>query len=278
MTTQLSEITNELRDRLAAMGVHLPMELKRRDPREPGRKQKEATELAIQASFRRYFSRQKRKIRDKLKFIAPYRKAVDDLEYYMSEFGDEFWQDDEYVAELGRILVGATAEGIDIFSSLIDLQIDYTLVNAEAAKWALEFAGTEVKFINDRTLSSLRMALSDFVTTPGYTIGDIVSVLPYKDSRSRLIAISETTDIFGKTELIAGNQLQLEYPDVLVIKRWYTNEDDKVCPICEPMAGQEVPVGKPFIGGDGNEYDSPKAHIGGMCWMSTSTRIGAEWD
>ena len=108
MTTQLRNTTDELRDRLTAMGVPLPMELKRRDPKEPGRKQKEATEDAIRLAFERYFARQKKKIRDKLLFVAPHRKAIDDLEYYTSQFDDEFWEDDEYIAKLGRILVAGT--------------------------------------------------------------------------------------------------------------------------------------------------------------------------
>jgi len=275
MTTQLSEITNELRDRLAAMGVHLPMELKRRDPREPGRKQKEATELAIRASFRRYFSRQKKKIRDKLKFIAPYRKAVDDLEYYTSEFGDEFWQDDEYVAELGRILVGATAEGIDIFADLMPLEIDYTLANQAAADWAWKYAGNLVGDIDTTTRGFLRMALSDFVTTPGMTIGDIVSVLPYTDSRSLMIAITETTKAFAMAERIAGNELQKAYPDIPVVKQWYTNQDDIVCDICRPLGEEDaIPLSSLF----GGEHEQPPAHVNCRCWMSTSTRIGEEWD
>ena len=279
MTTQLHNTTLELRDRLRSQGVALPFALKRRDPKEPGRKQKEATEVAIYNAYRRYFAKQKRAIRDELKLLAPHRKViVDDLDYYLDQFGDEFWEDEEFIANMGRILATGSASGINIFAEAIDLQIDYTLVNEAAAQWALEFAGTEVKLINDSTLKVLRSVLSDFVETPGMTIGDIVKRLPYKDSRSLLIAISETTDIYGEAALKAGLQLQTEYPDVLVIKHWYTNMDDKVCPICAPMEGQEVPVGEPFIGGDGEQYERPKAHIGGMCWMSTSTKIGAEWD
>ena len=76
MTTQLHNTTLELRDRLRAQGVALPFALKRRDPKEPGRKQKEATEVAIYNAYRRYFAKQKRAIRDELKLLAPHLSLI----------------------------------------------------------------------------------------------------------------------------------------------------------------------------------------------------------
>jgi len=89
-----------------------------------------------------------------------------------------------------------------------------------------------------------------------------------------MIAITETTKAFAMAERIAGNELQKAYPDVPVVKQWYTNQDDLVCDICGPLAGKEVPLTSLFAG----DIEQPPAHVRCRCWMSTSTRIGAEWD
>ena len=271
MTTQLHNSTLELRDRLTLMGVPLPLALKRRDPKEPGRRQKEATEDKIYKAFQRNFAKQKREIREVLLRIAPERKSLFgyDLDYYLSQFDDEFWRDDDFIAKLGRILVGATAGGIDIFADLMPLEIDYTLVNEEAARWALERAGHLTGLVDTTTIKTLRGALHDFVTTPGMTIGDIVNRLPYDESRSLLIAVTETTNTYARAEKIAGEALQKEYPDVLVIKTWFTNQDDIVCPLCRPLHMVEVPIKDTFPGG----IEQPPLHCRCRCWISTTTRL-----
>lgn len=286
MTTQLRETTLELCDRLTAMGVSLPLALKRRDPKEPGRREKEKTEEAIQKAFIAYFRQQKKAIREKLTMMAVGRKAMTDgdLEYYMAEFGDDFWNNPEFIARLGRILTAATSTGLDIFAEMIALQIDYTLVNEAAAKWALKYAGEKVKEIDANTLSRLRTEMSNFVSMPGRTIGDIMSALPYKESRARLIAIDQTTSVYANAELLAGEALQKEYPDVEVVKRWFTNNDTwfdasgrrhGVCEICQPLHMQVRPLNEPFVGGDGSLHDKPGAHIGCRCFLSITTRINA---
>jgi hypothetical protein len=72
--------------------------------------------------------------------------------------------------------------------------------------------------------------LQRFIDTPGLTLGDIVSDLSdiFGVDRARMIAVTETTRAFAEGNRLAGLQLKEEYPDVKVIKRWYTNNDDKV--------------------------------------------------
>jgi len=270
MTTALHNTTLELRDRLMLMGVPLPFALKRRDPKEPGRRKKEKTEQAIQAAFERYFARQKREIRQALMRVSPERKTMFgyDVDYYLSHM-DDVWDNEDFIAKLARILVAASANGIDIFADLMPLQIDYTLVNEAAARWALKYAGNLVGDIDSTTKKALRGVISDFVRTPGMTIGDIVGRLPYNESRSLMIATTETTKTYAMAERMAGEALQKEYPDVEVIKTWFTNNDDRVCPICGPLHMAEVLLKETFPGG----YEQPPAHVRCRCWMSTTTRL-----
>ena len=280
MTTALHNTTLALRDRLYYIGVPLPFALKRRDPKEPGRRRKEKTEDAIFRAFLYRFRQQKRAIRETITRLAPDRKSLFgyDVDMYMDHLSG-MWTDDPFLAKLTRILTGATASGIDIFSELIDLEMDYTLVNEEAAKWASKYAGVLVDQIDKTTISNLRNALDIFIKQPGTTIGDIMTSLgpTYSENRALMIAVTETTNAYSQSELLAGQALQDEYPDVLVIKRWYTNNDDRGCDICGPLHMKVVPLAEEFIHPTtGKGYDGPAAHVRCRCSLSVTTRISGE--
>ena len=271
MTLALQETTLELRDRLRTAGVPLPFALKRRDPKEPGRRRKEKTEDALFKAFNSYFRMQKRMVRETITAVAPGRKTAFgyDVDYYMNSLPPEFWADDDFVAKIARILGGGASVGVDLFADLIDLEIDYTLVNDAAAKWATKYAGSLVSGIDSTTKDVVRRAISDFVKTPGMTIGDVVNRLPYNDSRALMIATTETTKTYAMAQREAGRQLQKEYPDIEVVKMWYTNNDDRVCPICAPLDGMTILLDDKFPGG----IEQPPAHVRCRCWMATTTRI-----
>jgi len=266
------EITiNELRDEMAKWGIGVPFSLKRRDPREPGRKQKEESEDALFALFMRQFRKQTKGIRDMLKLVAPDRKAITDrpASFYFDYLDDDFWIDEDFIAGIARLLTKAAKQGILLFDSAIGLSMDYTLTNVEAAKWATEYSYELIKGINGTTKKALQAIFKTFIDTPGMTIGDLVNMLPYTEARALNIAVTETTRIYATAERLAGEALQKEFPDVQVIQTWWTNHDDRVCPICEPLHGVEVLLGELFPGG----LEGPPAHVGGRCWTTTTTRL-----
>lgn len=258
-------VINELRDELVAWGIGVPFSLKRRDPREPGRTEKEGIENELFTAFIRYFRKQTRGIRNMLTSLVPDRKALDYLDY----LDDDFWIDDSFVTIIIRIFTKAVKHGIVLFDGGVGLTMDYTLTNALAAKWASKYAYKLVKGINETTRSVLRTVFKTFVDTPGMTIGDVVNLLPYNESRALMIATTETTRIYSQATQLAGEALKKEYPDVKVIVTWWTNRDDRVCSICQPLHGVEVEFGKPFP--DGSE--GPPAHVGCRCWTTTTTRL-----
>jgi len=57
-----------------------------------------------------------------------------------------------------------------------------------------------------------------------------------------------------------------------VIKQWWTNNDDRVCPICGPLHEEVVDIDENFVS-LGVEYQQPPAHVFCRCWMNTTTRI-----
>jgi len=136
--------------------------------------------------------------------------------------------------------------------------------------------------IDETTLDDVRSAVSMFIQTPGMTIGDTMSAMSItgmqREMRSLRIAVTEITNAYATAEQLAGEQLQSEFPDVRVIKRWWTNNDDLVCPICGPLHGKIVGIGEKFSTdlGDDNIVvnERPPAHPNCRCWLSTTTQIG----
>jgi len=108
-----------------------------------------------------------------------------------------------------------------------------------------------------------------FIDTPGMTIGDVVNMLPYTEVRALMIATTETTRVYAQAELLAGEALLKEFPGVQIIKRWWTNYDDRVCELCQPLHGKEVEQGGLFD----SQFEGPPAHVGCRCWLSTTTRL-----
>jgi hypothetical protein len=75
---------------------------------------------------------------------------------------------------------------------------------------------------------------------------------------------------------MSGQDLKKEFPDVRVIKTWFTNNDAIVqaCPVCWPLHEQTVDIDEMFVNANlGLEFERPKAHPRCRCWMNTTTRI-----
>ena len=121
----------------------------------------------------------------------------------------------------------------------------------------------------------MRNALALFVETPGMTIGDLVKMLPFNEERALRIAVTETTRIYAKGQMIAAQELKEQYPDVRIIKTWFTDNDDKVCEICGPLHGMTIDVDEPFYDIEDDLYQdgNPPAHVNCRCWIETSTDI-----
>src|SRR4030066_298732 len=244
-------------------------ELKRqhpRDHREPGKKEKEQFEDRLAALRRRHWRKQKAAIREKLEWQTPERKEllspIQDGKLFLVppivperkaimapsdiDFDDVFEEDEELIADLIRLLTGASTHGIDLFGQMVEIGMDYTLVNAKAAEWARKYAGDLIKDIDHTTQDVLRNAISAFVETPGFRISDVMDMLPFSEERSMSVAVTEITNAYATANQIAGKEMQKEFPDVRVIKIWYTNNDDLVCEICAPLDGQEREIDEGF--------------------------------
>lgn len=221
----------------------------------------------IYAAVMRYFREQKRQIKEILETWYPGRKAElpPELAFFDAIFGS-----DKFKAQMIKLLGDSILDGILLFGETQKIGIDYTLVNAEAIDWARNYGFDLVKGIDQTSKDVLQKVISSFAETPGMTIGDVVDRLPYNEDRALTIATTEITRAYAEGNATAGHELQKQFPDVKVIEIWFTNEDDRVCDICGPVAGEEVELDKPFSNG----FNRPPAHVNCRCWTTTTTALG----
>ena len=242
-------------DFLQSKGYRVPV--KQRDPREPKKLEKVKLERRLQDIFVRRFKEQYTLLKADYKAVKPkLPKPV---------------HEDYFIEEIITALISGTRGGVDIFAETVLIGLDYTIPNQKAADWAKKYAFELVKGIDETTQDVLERAISGFVEESGVTLGDIIDTLsPYfGDVRAGMIATTETTRAFAQGQLEAGKEMQDEFPDVQVFKRWYTNNDDRVCDICGPLEGQEIPMNDEFEGG----ISDPPAHVNCRCWTDYSTRV-----
>jgi hypothetical protein len=257
-------LQNAIRLVISALdGIDLPA-IKARDRREPDRREKEAAEDVLILFLRRYWRKQEQRLRERLQFVKAALPDVDDI----------FEPDDEDMAALARLLTRNVRGGIALFGASTAIDIDYSLTNLQAAEWARKYAGTLIKNIDKTTLEVVRGALNLFVETPGFTIGDLVGMLPYGEQRALNIAVTEITRTYAQGQQMAGEELKEQFPDVRIVKRWFTNNDERVCELCGPLDGVEVELDEPFYEPE-NEYQdgNPPRHVGCRCFEETSTAL-----
>lgn len=249
---------------VAMTAPYLVKSSRRRDRREPGRREKEAFEVKTARLFARRFKDQERALKERLTTYFPGRKAS-----YTSPIplDDLFRQDDEWVVSLMRLLRDIVSSGMKLFADGSAVQMDWTVPNARAADWARTYTYDLVKSVDQTTRQILQFAVSQFADTPGFTIGDVVSLLPFDEQRATMIATTEVTRVYAHSNQMAGRALAAEFTGIRVIKGWFTNMDDRVCDVCGPLDGKEVEIDETFEG-----LDNPPAHPNCRCWTSVTTR------
>jgi hypothetical protein len=258
-------------DVMKARGADVDWAFKRRDRREPERRAKEAMDDALFLWLQRHFRRQAKQIREELESHFSERKAPKKPKI---DWARVLANDEKEMALLVRLLGEATREGIALFGQQAKIGIDYSLTNAEAAEWARKYAFDFIKDIDATTVDILKNAITAFVETPGFTIGDIMDALPFDEKRSLSIAVTETTRAYAQGQQMAGDQLKQEFPDVRVVKIWFTNNDDLVCELCGPLEGVEVENNENFYEpGSAYEDGNPPRHPNCRCWVQTTTAL-----
>lgn len=277
-TRKAYELISKEADRLAEKGLDLAAQYgnayKRRDPREPERVAKEMFEDELAKQFDNLFAAQEKKLREFVQPLTVGRKAT-------PKVPEDVFTDEEIEAAILAILIAMALAGIAIFDSQVEIGFELAAFESAAAEWARQHAGVLITQINATTLKAVQKAIATFLETPGMTIGQLIDMLPFGEARARLIAVTEVTNAFAQSELIAAQKLQKEFPNVIVERIWFTNNDPQVCIICQGLDGEIARV-KPLelfksrTTGDEVLTAGPPPtgpHIGDRCWVVHRTVI-----
>ena len=260
-------------DHLVHIGVNLPDELKLRDPREPGRREKMMYEDRIMRILLRYWRKQARIVKDRLEYfehnrtllVPPYEPVIEPA------FADDI--DDELEADLQRTIGQAANHGILLFGAGLALAFNDTIAKTKAMKWVHKHVGEFIKQIGDTTRKALQDLIGVFVATPDMTLSDLWWALPFDERRARVAAVTEVTNVYGQVGQISGQEFARQYPRIHLARTWYTEQDDRVCEICAPLDGMTV-AADDFFTTEGDQslgLEGPPAHINCRCWVEYDT-------
>lgn len=261
---QARELVGQVSDILAARGVALPDALKRRDKREPRRREKEAAEDRLSRWVLRYWARQRRHVREVLEAQAAKQATLSD------PLGDV---DEGDLVSLQMILRDGAAGGVDLFAAATNLGFDVTSSKTRAYDWALGHSSRFLQLLDATSQQAVRKLVSQFIATPGMTIGDVVELLPFNEERAFRVAVTEITGAYAQGQILAGQELRSEFPGVRVVVYWFTNNDERVCEICSELDGESVDLGNLFPSSVIGGVEKPPAHVNCRCWCETTTEI-----
>lgn len=150
---------------------------------------------------------------------------------------------------------------IDLLSPLITTIVDQEgkdalqRIGVSPDVWSPDLASVRDYLVNntkklagsmtDTTIDAIRTAIADGLDANEGIVeikDRINSLATLSDSRADLIALSETHRASSFAELDAFKE-----SGVVTSKIWYTAQDERVCPECDPMNGTEVALDDPFL-------------------------------
>jgi len=181
------------------------------------------------------------------------------------------------MARLGVSEVRNPDDGDGMFSvpPKIVASVSWDLVNDDARAWARSHAGELIRGITDVTRDRIRKALADSIKK-GETMPDLVKrIMAVIDDRRRaeVIAATESTNAFS-----AGNEVAWTAAGIWG-SQWFTAQDEFVCEVCGPLAGQIRPLGQPFIHPETKEeIKQPSAHPRCRCYRQPVVNKPDDWD
>lgn len=237
-----------------------------RDDDEPGVERKMRFQRLVAAAIARDFRRKARALRDLLARTPQAAKAgawEDDLLRLL--------QKSDLERELTRLFGAAALDGVALLGESVRVSVDLSGANVEAATWARKYVGQMLRDVNKTTRDVVRRAVTYYVTTPGVTLGDAMKLMPFDAMRARRVATTEITRAYAQGNQIGADALAQQFPGLRVVKKWWTNRDSRVCPICAPLHGTTVANDESFTATDDGPVFQPPAHPNCRCWTSFNT-------
>lgn len=227
-----------------------------RDRREPLLDRKEADENKLRLAIMRRFRRQLAGVESDIRR----NKSVIANGVFVPDNGDE-------VTEMVRLMYNAILAGV----AYNEIEIGFALGDGSINQPALEYAKTYVtkwlSELDEVSSKAVRDALGLFISQPGANLGDVMSVLQaggFSEQRAQRIAVTEITRVYAEANQIYANALAAQYPEFKIKKRYFTNVDDRVCPVCAPLDGKVADYDDEFA------IPNPPLHVNCRCWTAVT--------
>lgn len=117
--------------------------------------------------------------------------------------------------------------------------VDWGLINTRAIEWVNSYTFDLVSGITDVTRRGIQAAIQAFYEDGTMSISDLADSLVnlFGPVRAEMIAITEVTRASVQGELALVNMIEMENPNIHMIPKWQTANDDRVCEICGPRNG-----------------------------------------
>jgi len=176
-------------------------------------------------------------------------------------FDSGFWQSEEallweVLASLYLSAFFAGAEGgVDILPPELQALVNFDLLNTDALRFARQYRYELISKINTTTRNQVQEAITGWINS-----GDSLSVLEsqlepiFGKVRAQMIAVTETTRVFAE-----GNASAWGSTGFVDEFTWETAQDERVCPLCAPRAGQVYKLN--------DVMNRPPIHVRDRCWM-----------
>lgn len=184
-------------------------------------------------------------------------------------YQQSFWDDedgemwDDIAETMLEIYLTGIEGGVDALPPDVRVLVDWDRVNTDALGWAKQYRYDLIKGITDTTRRQVQTAVSDWIAS-GSPLDALEAVLSktFGPVRANMISITEVTRIFAEANAAAWKSTGL-----VEQVRYNTAVDDKVCPICSPLNGQNFPV---------DDYGhKPPLHIRCRCYNTPVVSIEA---
>ena len=176
------------------------------------------------------------------------------------------------IPELAEMSQEGVRAGAAAFTAAVNIELDWTLANAAAAKWAREYGYELLEGLSETTRARLAAEMGKWVEAKEGlpALRDRFDALLEDRARAELIAATEATRVYAEGNRAAWRQATEEL-GVIFAQVWNTAQDELVCPICGPLNKEEAPLDGEFPGG----IKAPPAHPRCRCWLTSKAYFPA---
>jgi SPP1 gp7 family putative phage head morphogenesis protein len=153
------------------------------------------------------------------------------------------------------------------FRSLAPKAFAFDKSNPAAVDWADKHAAELIDGISETTRDDIRELVAEALDGEYdvAALADEISSLLGDDARAELIARTESMTAANEGQMALWDQAQeagLIGPNAQ--KEWVTAGDEKLCPICDGLDGEQVGLDETFDA-DGEDIEGPPAHPNCRC-------------